>query len=580
MQIETSDQIVKQAQELEQAAILSSTWRNSKFGNTEPPPNSFAMSLVSKLLQPPLSFQHIAELGAGYCNTAAAISRQFSNIITVEASDLQCPRLQAAQAIHSKLPIFAEDAVSVAKRLKNTKTIFVAINLFGNLTPTDLQQFLLFASKSASAVICIAGGLNPDDPSDWRRRNKIGFDHNLARLFENAGFALFFGAINPHPRRSGFSAYRCVYLRKDMCQFCIPVSKKGTGTSITSIIPKETQNDAENLNMNLFLISGTMRSGTSLLADLLYSRLNRCARHPEVVCSMEGVPAFRKQVEKLNEIFENRSANECIENKDTVFRQQVEAHSERRFISTIISDLRNVCGKICGHELNLSTRFGVKYTNLWKAYEVLRGHCSECRLILTIRDPRDVFASHKYRKFQSPPLSHFSIIFDMLSLHSYIEKLVARQDVIVLKYENLASAPREEIVRVLEFLGVEVELFDWSALNSDILNNSSFHINKKSGAIGVACGVQSPRPRYLDFLSPLERQFITMIFRDMMMNMGYEPDEDSGLGPFISNVYLPELVNAGLRGGYDLSELHKAAEVNGFSSFLKAALENPKTDTV
>jgi hypothetical protein len=61
MRIETSDPLVNQVQRLEEAAILSSTLRTSKFGSAEYPPNSFAIGLVSKLMQPLLNFQHNRE---------------------------------------------------------------------------------------------------------------------------------------------------------------------------------------------------------------------------------------------------------------------------------------------------------------------------------------------------------------------------------------------------------------------------------------------------------------------------------------------------------------------------------------
>lgn len=334
----------------------------------------------------------------------------------------------------------------------------------------------------------------------------------------------------------------------------------------------------EKSEQSVFFITGTMRSGTSLLADLLYSRLTATQRHPKIVSSMEGMPKFRTQLAKLVALIAaEESGADHPESRDSTEAKK------KKLIEALISGLKSQLELISGTSISADMSFGVKYTNINLGYHDIKREFEKSKMILMYRDPRDVFASHKFRKFKSSSAVQLSIVSDILLMDSYYGDPGEDSSVLQVKYEELTDNTRSELARVIAFLGHDPADFDWDSLSRGLLNNSSFGDDHQGGQIKVVGEVVKSPSRYKRFLSSSEIQFIELLMGDWMVKRGYalEQHGDLAMTPeSLLKIYLPHTIESTMRFNGSLDALENSCQSVGrhglYQEILKSVMEERK----
>jgi hypothetical protein len=276
------------------------------------------------------------------------------------------------------------------------------------------------------------------------------------------------------------------------------------------------------------LVSGTMRSGTSLLADLFYSRATNSMRHPDIAFSMEGMPYFRKaQIEfwsdEKNKLVEYNLEGECYfpekgmmdQDKNELILDQAAFFSN--FFCALKGKILSVCGAVSTPKV-----WGLKYTNAFRWFDYLSEFEPEAKLILSIRDPRNIYSSSLVRKNFPTLEARFDILISVLVLHEYIFLNSTNKRIKVVKYEDVVRDVETTINDLLVFLNLSPADYNWKDMRENgVLKNSSFG-SESAGKITISKSPLSDSNTYSNYCSPVEIAFIENIFGNFLENYGYE----------------------------------------------------------
>lgn len=281
----------------------------------------------------------------------------------------------------------------------------------------------------------------------------------------------------------------------------------------------------------LLLVSGTMRSGTSMLADILYSRHLRVARHPHVAFSMEGIPLYRNTQKELWALEANAPLRYKPDALPTIpagghdFELLGRMSSEQEFVTTLVDQVEAEILKACPEAPDAEV-FGLKYTNIFNEFILISRYRPDAKLLLTVRDPRDVFASHCKRLGETSPPRRMKIVLDMIGLHDFIQTHGQRPDIKVVRYEDVVVDIDQSITDIMTFIGVAPELYDRDSLvEKGMLQNSSFGATDP-GRITTVRHEGAMAPRYKSALAPEEIAMLEVLFGDVMDTFGYKREFD------------------------------------------------------
>ncbi|MGC2855162.1 sulfotransferase [Novispirillum sp. DQ9] len=285
----------------------------------------------------------------------------------------------------------------------------------------------------------------------------------------------------------------------------------------------------------LLLVSGTMRSGTSMLADILYSRHLRVARHPHVAFSMEGIPLYRNTQKELWALEVNAPLRYKPDALPTIpaeghdFELLGRISSEQEFVTTLVDQVEAEILNACP-EAPEADVFGLKYTNIFNEFILISKYRPDAKLLLTVRDPRDVFASHCKRLGETSPPRRMKIVLDMIGLHDFILTHGQRPDIKVVRYEDVVTNIDQSITDIMTFIGVAPDLYDRDSLvEKGMLQNSSFGA-ADPGRITTVRHEGTMTARYKSTLTPEEVAMLELLFGDVMDTYGYKKDFDPADG--------------------------------------------------
>ncbi|WP_122464625.1 class I SAM-dependent methyltransferase [Brevundimonas lutea] len=147
----------------------------------------------------------IVEIGCGNGDFAAHLSAQYPAIPLV-ASDLEGPRLERARAEHSGLSFESGDALAMLERHQEPGVLFVAMNVFGNLSPDEIDALFTGFSAPGAALTFLAGGLPPDRPERSAER-RVGWNHNFVDLLRRSRLVVRHCRIEYAANPEGRAAY-------------------------------------------------------------------------------------------------------------------------------------------------------------------------------------------------------------------------------------------------------------------------------------------------------------------------------------------------------------------------------------
>lgn len=200
------------------------------------------------------------------------------------------------------------------------------------------------------------------------------------------------------------------------------------------------------------------------------------------------------------------------------------------------------------------------------------------RLVLIVRDPRDVLASKKTRRervWEDPryvarirPKRHLSTSYDpVLDALSWKSAAVAARvaskrfphAIVIIKYEDLVEDPRHEVIRLCRFLGLE---FEEAMLDVPARGSSEWEADERDE------GVLSDRVgRWSRVLKPAEVVVIQWLLKDEMSAFAYAP------APLAVRARLG-VAGVTATSGYNLLQRVVRKWRLGGTSYLRNVLEN------
>jgi hypothetical protein len=279
--------------------------------------------------------------------------------------------------------------------------------------------------------------------------------------------------------------------------------------------------------VKVIVVTGSMRSGTSLLGHLLQKRPDGSRAHPDLVFDndesrfvVDLFAAVRAAVDPPIGYGDPYRAVRLDERVAGALETAAFGAGDR-LQERLVSEIATMAPP--GPP---PVAVGLKRTSMNYELGILRSLFPEVRPIFTVRDPRDVFVSHVRRLDTKPDSGNALLILCyILSNHAMIRRL--RGDglpVHVVRYEDLASAPRRVMEEVVGFAGLSLAGYDFEGLTtSAIPSNSSFNegagrrfVDGK-GISGDAVG------RFQSHLGGEVGEFVELLCAPVIAAYGYQP---------------------------------------------------------
>ncbi len=282
------------------------------------------------------------------------------------------------------------------------------------------------------------------------------------------------------------------------------------------------------------IVTGSMRSGTSLLGHLLQQR-----------------PGGRRAAAEL--AFDNDESRVVVDLFTTV-RQAVvpeigygDPFREVRLAGPLLDALRPTPGaslEDTRHELRSRLisdilrlappgpspcMLGLKRTSMNYEIGVIDALFRDVRLIFTTRDPRDVFVSHAKRLGSAQHTgSSLLILAYALSNHYMLAGLArVKRALLVVRYEDLVADPIPPLRLVLEHIGVDAANFDFEGVVSHAVpNNSSYGAGGGRSFVTGAGITQDSVGRFRDFIEPELGRLVELLCAPIMAAHDYAPALD------------------------------------------------------
>lgn len=299
----------------------------------------------------------------------------------------------------------------------------------------------------------------------------------------------------------------------------------------------------DNCDVRDFLIvTGTMRSGTTLLGELLHPR-TKCSNHPALCFSNDMVLLVRKLGNSLRA--QSVDAHWMIEDPIKKFVLNKKILSEVMDLKIEednfnYNQLLSIFSRKLVDDIKQKTEsfgetpmFGLKTTHLIQEIDLIKTFFPNVKTLIMIRDPRDVLASNIGRV--GLPEGYMVIA----TILSYLQFFNTTPDnsIKFIKYEKLVTNPISELEKILDFLNLDKEQFNWESITgNDVSQNSSF--GKGSGKKLISnTGINLKSiGNYKNHLSFAQRYFVERLLEEYMGRFGYatelklDPDLDRYIG--------------------------------------------------
>jgi hypothetical protein len=330
------------------------------------------------------------------------------------------------------------------------------------------------------------------------------------------------------------------------------------------------------------VVTGTMRSGTTLMGELLYARQPPAQRHPQLAFDNDRITTLRVLARLLRRHAPaGRLAAEDPEHEIPVLPALVARHfgvagegiGEAQALALLARRLRD---EILGFAPSAEPPrvLGLKCTHLFREIDLLRRAFSRVIAVVMVRDPRDVLASSYGRLRARQPKRFINrVLVTALGYHYFLEARRADADLLAVRYESLVADPQAQLWRVLEAAGLDPARYDWAALAAGgVSSNSSWNAGAGAQMIagsGISGGSVAAYRRHL---SEFEIYAVETLLAPLMQRHGYEPVVPASreLRDRFAAGFLPELYQEAHDSGIAVRVLETRARELGLQGALRA----------
>ena len=266
---------------------------------------------------------------------------------------------------------------------------------------------------------------------------------------------------------------------------------------------------------NPVIIGGSPRSGTTLIRVILDS-------HKNIFIGPETGLLYTNLLNKSKLANISKQLDVSPEKIKSLVK---ESKSNLHFIDSLLTNLQHEAGKL---------RWGEKSPRNVTVIKRIFRYFPNSRFIHIIRDGRDVacslrhFPKHKVVEGEFIKLDTNNPIDQCIS--TWVKNVRIgikwRGDprYLEIKYEDLVSEPRQTMETVLDFL---CEPWDDTVLNYYLVDSSTRDINKMPQNIRARKPIdKSALGRWKRDLSPSERELFKELAGDLLIELGYETNND------------------------------------------------------
>jgi hypothetical protein len=321
-------------------------------------------------------------------------------------------------------------------------------------------------------------------------------------------------------------------------------------------------------------VTGSMRSGTSLIGHLLQKRPSGARAHDQIAFDNDE---SRFVVDLFGRLRKGLGGDIGFGDTDSPVTLQhdlldVLVGPDPRSLEDRIADLRN---QLVASITTLAppgpdpSVVGLKRTSMNYEINLVDALFDDVRLVFTVRDPRDVLLSHARRLKVSPDSPNGLLILAYaVSNQVMIRRLRGSgRKLLVLKYEAVVRDPVSAMERVVDLAGVDRSGYDFKGLLSpEIPNNSSYGSGSGQGFVegdGINTGSIG---RFRSSLDPILVRFVDFLCNDINTEYGYDPVAamPDWEPPFAD--LLGSLVKGCRRSGISLTAIHGRLRQAGMDS--------------
>ena len=140
----------------------------------------------------PDQFHTLCEIGSGDGNFIKYLSQNINGINNFIGSDIPNPRIKEAKKKIHEIEFHEMDILKFQNKFQEDGIIYLAMNVFDNIVPSEMKEFLLIASNNQTAItFCSRGLYNESDVDGIKRKTKPGYDHNYLKLINHYEYKIF-----------------------------------------------------------------------------------------------------------------------------------------------------------------------------------------------------------------------------------------------------------------------------------------------------------------------------------------------------------------------------------------------------
>lgn len=287
------------------------------------------------------------------------------------------------------------------------------------------------------------------------------------------------------------------------------------------------------------IITGPMRSGTTLLGNMLHG--GHRARHPNLSFAPDTVTDLRDVTP-----IAARETGQAL----PLMNVHVNADFLVRWTQIARAALPAFKAKVLAvAPAPTPTVYGGKLTGLLPeliALSAMEG--LEVKTLILERDPRDIFASALKRYGDGGESAALAFMNAALTLDYQAAKIPNSMRV---SYERLVTHPKETLSAVLAFIGLNSDVYDWSALENGLISNSSFSGIGPNDLV-AGSGVQPSIGRHAN-LDAFHRAALAEF-----LSVGPRANLETRLRLY--EHFLPEVISVAARYDYAMHGLKSAAK--------------------
>ena len=306
-------------------------------------------------------------------------------------------------------------------------------------------------------------------------------------------------------------------------------------------------------------ITGIYRSGTTLISRILNN-------HRDLNITYDSVHFMRFSFDNFNPIDDEVNYRNLIDEVKERIKSRLELNLDTE---KVINEIKN-CEKIDYSQIyhilmfNLLLKdssakiWGEKTNICWRKIPDFLDMFPEGKIIMMIRDPRDVLISYKNMTTE-PGLRYFDSIFASLDSLQSIKKFQEKyssNNFCFIKYEDLVNMQEKTIQELCDFLGIE---FDSVMLDSSQFKDKVGKTWKANSSFDETIEGISNKTigRWNNRISNVELYLIEMVLRDQMIDFGYdlaavplEKNEWDELFDILNDDFIKERYRSWLETGY------------------------------